>query len=53
MNRHLAGQNGEGHSIKGKSKCKVREICTSLAAKIKDVNLREGGNSMEGYKEDG
>lgn len=52
-NRHLAGQSGEGHSTKGKSKCKVGEICTGLAAKIKDLNLREGADSMLGCKKDG
>lgn len=52
----MAGQSGKGHSTKGKSKCKVGEICTSLAAKIKDLSLGEGGgvgDGSVGLKENG
>lgn len=51
MNRHSAGQGWEGCSIKGKGKWKAREICTSLAPKIKDLNPREGGDRLVGYED--
>lgn len=41
----------EGCPIKGKRKWKARELCTSVAPKIKDLNPREGGAKVVRYED--
>lgn len=50
-NRRSIGQGGERHAIRGKRKGKPREPCTSLAAKTKDPNPKEGEDSLVGYED--
>lgn len=46
------GQVLEGCPIKGKRKWKARELSTSVALKIKDLNPREGGARVVGYEDE-
>lgn len=49
----FAGQGRGGQSIKEKSKCKAKEICTSLAPQIKDLIPERKGIVWWGMKKTG